>query len=134
MKKLITVLLVGIYLLLVGCSSEIRPILAGGYQSEIGNDGYIIQLGVQPDDQTFSLYIDNREVDRGTYEMKSEGSYLLKSANREFDINLTKENSVEIVINQLNNKEPIELKNISKTPIYFTTEFDDLKEYEKLLD
>jgi hypothetical protein len=134
LKKLITVLLVGIYLLLVGCSSEIRPILAGGYQSEIENDGYIIQLGVQPDDQTFSIYIDNREVDRGTYEMKSEGSYLLKSANREFDINLTKENSVEIVINQLNNKEPIELKNSSKTPIYFTTEFDDLKEYEKLLD
>ncbi|WP_414839573.1 hypothetical protein [Carnobacterium sp. TMP28] len=133
MKKLVTVLLVGIYLLLVGCSSEIRPILAGGYQSEI-DDGYIVQLGVQPDDQTFSLYIDNREVDRGTYEMKSEGSYLLISADREFDINLTKENSVEIVINQLNNKEPIELKNSSKTPIYFTTEFDDLKEYEKLLD
>ena len=64
-----------ISLLLVGCSSNLIPPLGGGYQSDF-IQGYIVQMGIQPDDHTFVEYIDNREVDRGTYEEKEKGTYL----------------------------------------------------------
>jgi hypothetical protein len=133
LKKITISLFSIISLLLGGCSPDLIPPLGGGYQSEF-IQGYIIQMGIQPDDHTFVEYIDNREVDRGTYEEKSEGVYLFKSAKQEFEVALTVEDSFEIVINQMNDKKPIELKNVDKVSIYFSTDFDDVEEYKKLLD
>ena len=121
-----------ISLLLVGCSSNLIPPLGGSYQSDF-IQGYIVQMGIQSDDHTFVEYIDNREVDRGTYEEKEKGTYLFKSKKQEFEITLTDEDSFEIIINQLNDTKPIQLKNIDKVPTYFSTEFDDTEEYIKLL-
>ena len=122
-----------ISLLLVGCSSDLIPPLEGGYQSEF-IQGHIIQMGIQPDDHTFAEYIDNREVDRGTYEEKSENVYSFKSAKQKFEIVLTSEDSFEIIVNQLNDKKPIQLKNVDKVPTYFSTDFDDTEKYKKLLE
>ena len=133
MRNLGIFLSVIISLLLVGCSSNLIPPLGGGYQSDF-IQGYIVQMGIQPDDHTFVEYIDNREVDRGTYEEKEKGTYLFKSEKQEFEITLTNEDSFEIIINQLNDTKPIQLKNIDKVPIYFSTEFDDTEEYIKLLE
>lgn len=132
-KKIKNSLVVAISLLLVGCSSDLISPLEDNYQSEF-IQGYIIQMGIQSDDHIFTEYIDNREVDRGTYEEKSDGLYLFKSAKQEFEIILTSEDSFEIVVNQLNDKKPIELKNVDKVPMYFSTDFDDVEEYKKLLD
>lgn len=133
MKKTGFILSLIISLLFVGCSSDSVPPLGGGYQSEF-HQGHIVQMGIQLDDNTFVEYIDNREVDRGTYEEKLNNTYLFKSDKQEFEVILTLEDSFEIFIDQINGKEPIELKNISKTPTYITTEFDDVEEYEELLN
>lgn len=91
-------------------------------------------MGIQPGDHTFAEYIDNREVGRGTYEEKSENVYSFKSAKQKFEIILTSEDSFEIVVNQLNDKKSIQLKNVDKVPTHFSTDFDDVEEYKKLLE
>lgn len=133
MKKTGSFLLSFIVLFLVSCSSNTVPPLGGSYQSELVEE-YVVQMGIQPDDKTFVEYIDNREVDRGTYEEKSDNVYLFKGEKQEFEITLSSEDSFQVIIPQLNEKEPIELKNIDKVPTYSSTEFDDVEEYEKLLD
>lgn len=133
MKKTGSLLLSFIVLFLVSCSSDTVPPLGGSYQSELVEE-YVIQMGIQPDDKTFVEYIDNREVDRGTYEEKSDNVYLFKGEKQEFEITLSPEDSFYVIIPQLNEKEPFELKNIDKVPTYSSTEFDDVEEYEKLLD
>lgn len=133
MKKTGRFLLAIIVLFLVSCSPDTVPPLGGGYQSEVLAE-YVVQMGIQPDDKTFVEYINNREVDRGTYEEKSGNVYLFKGERQEFEITLSSEDSFTITIPQLNEKEPIELKNISKVPSYSSTEYDDVEEYEKLFD
>lgn len=133
MKKTGFILLVFIGLLLVSCSPDTVPILGGSYQSE-HIEGYVVQIVIQPDDNTFVEYIDNREVDRGIFEKKSDNTYLLRSDKQTFVITLYPEDSFKISINQINGEEPIELKNINKVPIYISTEFEDVEEYEKLLN
>ena len=133
MKKTGFILSLSIGLLLVGCSSDSVPPLGGGYQSEFVQ-GYIVQMGIQPDDNTFVEYIDNREVDRGTYEEKADNIYLFKSDKQKFEVILTSEDSFEIYIEKINGDEPIKLINIDKVPTYFSIEFDDVEEYEKLLN
>ena len=132
MKKTGSFLLSFIILFLVSCSSKTVPPLGGGYQSEVLAE-YVVQMGIQPDDKTFVEYINNREVDRGTYEEKSDNVYLFKGERQEFEITLSPEDSFTITIPQINEKEPIELKNISKIPSYSSTEYDDVEEYKKLL-
>lgn len=133
MKKAKYISLIFIGLLLIGCSSKIVPPLGGFYQSE-RVEGYVIQMGIQPDDNTFVEYIDNREVDRGTIEEKSDNTYLFKSDKQTFEIVLSAEDSFEIIIEQINGEAPIELKNLDKVPTYFSTEFEDVEEFEKLLN
>lgn len=36
-------------------------------------------MAIQPEENTFVEYMDNREVDKGTYEEKSNGVYLFQS-------------------------------------------------------
>ena len=128
---ILAVLLVA--LLLGGCSSDSVPPLGGGYQSE-SVQGYIVQMAVQSDDNTFVEYIDNREVDRGVFEKKSDNNYSFKSDRQTFEITLSSDDSFEITIEQINESKPIELKNIDKVPTYFSTEFDDVEEYKELLN
>lgn len=119
--------------LLVGCASKTVPPLKGSYQSE-QLDEHIVQMAIQPEEKTFVEYISNREVDRGTYEKKSDDTYLFKSDKQEFEVILSPENSFDIQIVQVNEGEPIELKNVDKIPTYFTTEFSDVEDYEELLN
>jgi len=66
-KKIFTVLSLTVVLLLAGCTSNAKSILKGVYQSEREGVGYIVVISFQPEDSSFVEYIDNREVDRGTY-------------------------------------------------------------------
>lgn len=132
MKK-IGYLLLFTLLVVVACSSKTIPPLAGGYESE-WVDGYLVSIGIQPEEKKFVEYIDNREVDRGSYEKKSDQLYLFKSDKQEFEITLSPADSFTIVIPKLNEGDEIELKNRTKTPSFYKTEFDDLEEYEKLLE
>ncbi|WP_284139574.1 hypothetical protein [Virgibacillus sp. LDC-1] len=134
MKKIAIMLLLIISFLIVGCSSNIQPILQGTYQSDFDKDGYIVQFAIQTDDNSFVEYIDNREVDRGTYEQKQANVYKLKSDKQNFEITLNNKNAFEIIINQLNNGNPIQLINIDDTPTYSSTDFDDVEAYKDLLN
>lgn len=111
---------------LVGCSSDKWPVLGGSYQNESMKSGYFIYLVFYPENSSFIELMDNKEVDRGTYEEKSDHTYLLKSGKQEFEINLTKEDTFEIVNNQINGGEPVQLKNTSKNPGEISTEYENL--------
>ncbi len=134
MRKLLTAISLVIVLILAGCTPAIIPDLKGFYQSEREGIGYTVVLTFQPDDHSFVEYIDNREVDRGTYEETENNGYMIKSDKQNFEISVSDDNSFEIVIKKLNEGKPIELKNIDDTPTYFSTEFDDVDTYEALLD
>lgn len=134
MKKIGNVLLSFIVLLLVSCSSDSVPPLAGNYESrDTQGDGIFVHMAIQPEEKTFVEYISNREVDRGTYEEKSDNVYLFKGEKQEFEITLSPEDSFYVTVHQLNEGKPIELKNTGNIPTYFSTEYDNVEEYEKLL-
>lgn len=134
MKKLVITLTLTISLVLIGCTSSIQPFLEGTYQSDIDNDGYIVQMAFQPEDNSFVEYINNREVDRGIYEKAENNIYKLKSDKQNFEVTLNDENSFNIIIDKLNEGKPIQLKNIDKIPTYVSTDFDDVETYEELLN
>lgn len=117
--------------MLAACKTE--PKLKGFYQSEEVN-GHFIQLSIQRDDKGFVEFIDNREVDKGTYEEIEVGKYLLKSEKQEFTINLKKDNSFNITLKTLNEGDPIKMINIGNIPVSFPTEFNDVEEYMQLLE
>lgn len=133
MKKII-ILSLAIVLLFTGCTHKTKSILNGSYQSEKDGIGKVIQLSFQKDDNSFIEYIDNREVDKGTYEKTNTNVYKIKSDKQDFEITLSAKNSFEITINKLNDGKPIQLQNISDTPTFFSTKFDDIAEYKALLD
>jgi len=80
--SVITLLLVVVALGLRGCSDNKSPTLMGFYQSEPVN-GYIIQMSFYPDDRRFVAYIDNREVEKGTYEKLDNDVYKLNGEVQE---------------------------------------------------
>ncbi|RFB09656.1 hypothetical protein DZB84_23885 [Bacillus sp. HNG] len=129
-KLFLTIIFV---LLLTGCTSNKTPHLKGAYQSE-HLEGYIVQMSFQPEEQSFVEYIDNREVDKGTYEEMEDGVYKIYGDIQEFDIKLNKDNSFDLIVKKINGGNPIKLKNIDDTPIYFGTEFDDVDEYKALIE
>lgn len=133
MRKIKVLLISVMFLLLVGCFSNPYPTLRGSYQSE-RVEGYIIQFAVQPEDNTFVQYIDNRAVAHGVVEKKSDNTYLFKGDKQEFETTLSPDNTFEVSIAQINDGEPIELENLGHAPTYFSTEFDDVEEYEELLN
>ena len=131
MRKIIIITLVlSIILVLAGCNSQ--PQLRGFYQSEM--NGYHIQLSIEHDDKVFVEFIDNREVDKGTYEETEVGKYLMTSDKQKFTIDLNSDNSFHITLKKLNDGNPIKMINIGDVPTTFSTEFDDVEEYEALLD
>jgi len=134
MRKVLIALSLVIVLICGGCTSNTIPELKGSYQSEGEGIGYVLVITFQQDDSSFVEYIDNREVDRGTYEKTENDIYKIKSDKQDFEISLSAENSFEIIIKKLNKKEPIQMKNISDTPTYFSIEFGDVEKYKALLD
>jgi hypothetical protein len=129
----ILVLVIVFALLLVGCTSNKTLPLKGAYQSEHVN-GYIVQMTFQPEDHSFVEYIDNREVDKGTYEEIEDGLYKINGELQEFEITLNGDNSFEVVVKKINDGKPITLKNVDATPVYLGTDFDDVDEYKSLLE
>ena len=134
-KKTVFVLVVAIALILtiIGCTPKKTPTLRGAYQSEHVN-GYIIQMTFQPGDHSFVEYIDNREVDNGTYKELQDGLYKINGELQELEITLNSDNSFDLVVKKLNNGKPITLKNVDTTPVYIGTKFDDVAEYKSLLE
>ncbi|MEH7239471.1 hypothetical protein [Bacillus sp. JJ1562] len=134
-KVLVMLFLATVFVLLLGgcTSSNIIPVIKGGYQSENVN-GYFVQLSFQPDTNSFIEYINNREVDKGTYEELKNGVYKINGDMQEFEITVNNDNSFDIFLKKLNDGKPIKMKNVSDTPVYFSTKFDDIEEYKSLLE
>ncbi|WP_096273965.1 hypothetical protein [Paucisalibacillus globulus] len=133
MKKIFITLTLIVGLLLGGCTSNAEPTLEGTYQSELQGINYVIQMIFQPEDNSFVEYINNREVDKGTYE-KINNVYKIKSELQDFEITLDSNNSFDIIIDKINDGKPIKLDNIDDTPIYNSTKFDDIEKYKELLN
>lgn len=115
-----TILAVLALLLLAACSES--PKLKGFYQSEmIGYD--IVQISIYDDKNEFIEYISNREVNRGTYTEKEDGSYLFDGDELDFEIQLNSDNSFELSLPKLSGSDAILMKNISDVPV----EFDEYK-------
>jgi len=134
MRKIIAILYLVTVLLLGGCSSNVKPMLKGAYQSDKQQIGYAVLLSFQQDDKSFVEYIDNREVDRGIYEKKENNVYKIKSDKQSSEIVLNNDNSFEIIIKKLNNGKAIQMQNVGDPPTYFSTKFNDVDEYKALLD
>lgn len=117
-----------------GCSSTNNYLLKGCYQSETTSEGYVVVMSVNPDDTTFVQYIQQREVNRGTYDGNEDKIYTLDGDNMSMSITLGKDNSFDITIKTINDGKPITMKNINDVPTYYSTVFDDIDNYKKLLD
>lgn len=62
--------------------------LKGTYQSDMVND-VVVQMSFAPDENnSFTQYISNREVDKGTFEKKENNIYQIKSDKQNFEIKL----------------------------------------------
>lgn len=134
-RNIFSILIFSVTLLLIGCSSSKANLpLHGFYQSDPVN-GYHVQISFNKTDNSFVEYIDNREVNKGMYEiLKKDNTYKLSSDRQNFEISLKEDNSFDLTINQLNNGKPVNMKYISDEPSNFGTKFDDIEEYKKLLD
>ena len=133
MKKILIALSLVVVLLFGGCTPKPVHILKGSYQSEREGIGYIILISFQQDN-SFVEYIDNREVDRGTYEKIKNNVHKIKSNKQNFEVTLSAENSFEIIIKKLKDGKPIQLKNISNIPVGFSYKFNDVDKYKSLLN
>lgn len=133
-KSKLIILLIAIIFILWSVFPKTNPLLKGFYQSEmIGS--HIIQMLVREEDNSFVEWIDNREVDRGTYEKLDDKSYRIKSNRQNFEITLNDDNSFEIVISKLNDGTTFIMKNITTDNIrYSFGKFEDVDEYKSLLD
>ena len=122
------------FFILSSCTTTNNSSLQGFYQSERTTDGYVIQISIQSDENSFVQDIDNREVNSGTYDELPDKKYKLKGDNQTIEITLDENNSFEIITKKVNGGNPIILKNVDKVPGYFTTEFDDIDKYKLLLE
>lgn len=135
MKKLFfsIISLIGI-LIISGCTGKNNASLSGFYESERTFDNYVIQISIQPDEKSFVQYIDQREVNSGTYEEFGDEKYKLVGDNQTIEIALEKKNSFEIIIKNVNDGNPIVMKNVDKVPVYYSTQFDDVDKYKSLVE
>ena len=118
--------------LISGCVS-VKPTLNGFYQCTT-TDGYHIQMSFDKENNSFIEYIDNREVNKGTYEKKGNNIYKLTGDTQSFEIILNDKNYFEMTIKKLNNGDLIKMDYIDNTPTYFEIEFNDVDKYKKLLN
>lgn len=134
MKKVLIIILSLISILIFyGYTNINNGTLRGFYQSERTSEGYIIQISIQPDENSFVQYIDNREVNNGTYNELDNNKYALVGEDKTIEISLDRNNSFKIISKKINGGNPIVMKNVAKVPAYFSTEFDDITKYKELL-
>lgn len=124
----------------VGCSNnKTNPALQGFYQCEMKN-GYSVQFSFENEEDTFVGYINNIEINKGTYEAMGDGKYILKGEKENLEITLDKEDYFNLdmknLSEKLNENKPIQMKNIDKTPTYFEQVFseEDKKAVESLVN
>lgn len=132
-KTLFLIISITCLLMLSGCRNINSVVLRGSYQSERTSDGYIVQISIYSDENSFVEYIDNREVNNGTFDIIEGKKYNLVGDNQNIEINLDKNNSFEITIKKVNDGNPILMKNLGDLPVKFDSSFNDIEEYEKLL-
>ncbi|MGL4338026.1 MAG: hypothetical protein ACRCST_14125, partial [Turicibacter sp.] len=111
-------------LLLMGCATQKKITLQGVYQSEL-IDQYIVQLSFDKNDQTFIEYINNIDVNKGTYELWDDNTYLLKGDNQTITIKLDETDSFEMVFSKLNERKPIKLIKNGPLPTIFDSKFSE---------
>lgn len=135
MKKILFLIIsIACLLILSGCRNINSVVLRGSYQSERTSDGYIVQISIYSDENSFVEYIDNREVNKGTFDIIEGKKYNLVGDNQNIEINLDKNNSFEITMKKVNDGNPILMKNLGDLPVKFDSRFNDTEEYEKLLE
>lgn len=133
-KPRLVISFVLIVLILWGFSFKPKPVLKGFYQSEIAQT-HVVQMLIREEDSSFVEWIDNREVDNGTYKKVNYDSYRFKSDRQKFDIVFKDDNTFEIIITKVNNDNPIIMKNVT-TDDYRQNfgKWEDVEDYKKLLD
>lgn len=135
MKKILVLIItlmalsIGYFMLSYSNSTQLK----GSYKSSNPDNKNIVLITVDPEDNTFVQYIDQRKVDEGSVMENSDKSYTFKGSKQEFDITLNGDNSFDIFIEKINGSEPIKLKNITEHGTYYSTDFGDEEEYKKLL-
>lgn len=130
-KSTIIILAILIILVLWGYSSR-QPNLKGFYQVEM--NGYHVQMLFREEDNSFVEWIDNREVDRGTFTKMDTNIYKIKSNLQQFEIALNKDNSFRIIVKKLNDGNSFIMKNISTDDYRLSFgEWDDVDEFKALL-
>lgn len=110
-----------------------QPDLAGAYASDGEVNGKNILISVDIDGESFTYYIDQREVDDGRIEPVNQGRYRFKSGKQDFEITVTRNNTLTIHLSKINGDQVIELHNINTVPIYYRSEWGDEAEYAALL-
>lgn len=133
-KTLFLIISITCLLMLSGCRNINSVVLRGSYQSERTSDGHFVQISIYSDENSFVEYIDNREVNKGTFDIIEGKKYNLVGDNQNIEIKLDKNNSFEITMKKVNNGNPILMKNLGDLPVVFDSRFDDTEEYEKLLE
>lgn len=133
-KPRLVISIVLIVLILWGFSFKPKSTLKGLYQSETGQN-HVIQMLIKEEDSSFVEWIDNREVDNGTYKKVDYSSYRFKSDRQKFDIVFKNDNTFDIIITKINNGNPIIMKNIKTDDCRQDFgKWDDVEDYKKLLD
>lgn len=95
-KRALSMLCLFFTSLMIGCSSSIKLDLHGFYQSNMVNE-YHVQMLFNKEDNNFIEYIDNREVNKGSYEDLSDNKYRVNGDIQSFEIILEEDNSFYIV-------------------------------------
>lgn len=133
MKKSMLFIVAIVIVITAWIHSSKNPILRGFYQTDV--NGYNVQMLIRGMDGIFVEWIDNREVDRGTFKKLDAKLYSFTSDRQNFEIELNDDNSYEIFINKLNDGNPIVMKNITSNDHWISfREWDDVNEYKGLLN
>lgn len=133
-KTLFLTISIACLLMLSGCRNINSVVLRGSYQSERTSDGHFVQISIYSNENSFVEYIDNREVNSGTFDILEGKKYSLVGDKQTIEINLDKNNSFEITMKKVNDGNPILMKNLGDLPAKFDSRFNDTEEYEKLLE
>ena len=135
MKRIYLLLIITMLVFtLIACGQKPQPDLKGSYQSTAGKAEYVITLSFDLNDNVFFEYIDNRQVDTGTFEKMKGNTYQLKSERQDFEIVLNRDNIFEITLAKLNNGKPLQIKNVDDIPVSFGNQYNDIDKYKALLD
>ena len=100
-KRVIIAMTILTILLIVGCSKNLtNPSLKGFYHAEL-KYGNSVGFSFQDNDNTFVVYINSIEINKGTYDALGDGEYILKGEKGDLEIKLEKENYFNLEIEKL---------------------------------